>query len=74
MITDHKLLATIFRKDDASLSHRLQRILLWIHQYNIRILYKLRKQLFITDCLSRHNHDTNRVEEIQGMCALLLAQ
>ena len=34
-ITDHKLLVAIFKKDVASLSYRLQRILLCIHQYSI---------------------------------------
>ena len=37
MITDHKLLEATFKKDIASLSHRLQRIPLRIHQYNIWI-------------------------------------
>ena len=40
VITEHKLLVAIFEKDTACLLHRLQRILLQIHQYNIRLLYK----------------------------------
>ena len=55
VITDHKHQVRKFKKDIASLSHRLQRMLLWIHQYNIEILYK--PQLFIADWLSRHNHE-----------------
>ena len=47
MITYHKLLIAIFKKDNASLSHRLQRILLKIFQCNITILYKTGPQLFI---------------------------
>ena len=39
-----------------------------MHQYNIRILYKVGQQIFITDWLSRHNHKTNRDEKIPGMC------
>ena len=35
---DHRLLVAIFKKVVASLLNRLQRILLWIHKYNIRIL------------------------------------
>ena len=58
MIIDHKPLVTICGNDASSLSHRLHRILLWIHQYNIRILYKTEPQLFIADVLSRHNHET----------------
>ena len=52
----------------ASLSHRLQRILSLIHQYNIGILFKSRPQLFSTDWLSRHNLETNKDEKIPGMC------
>ena len=66
MIPNHKLLVVIFKKDVASLSYWLQRILLRIHQYNIRILYKPKPQLLIADWLSRHNHDTNK-EEIPDM-------
>ena len=40
MIIDNKPLVAIFKKDVASISFRLQRILLQIYQYNIRILYK----------------------------------
>ena len=57
-----------FKKDIANLSHRLQGILLCIHQYKIRVLYKPGSQPFIADWLSRHNHETNRDEEVLGMC------
>ena len=40
VITDHKPLVAIFKKDVANLSHRLQWILLQINQYSIRILHK----------------------------------
>ena len=40
VITKHKLVVVLFKKDIASLSHRLQIIQLQIHQYNIRILYQ----------------------------------
>ena len=59
VISDHKLLVAIFKKDMAILSHRLQGILLRAHQYNIRILYKPEPQLFIRlAVLSRHNYKT----------------
>ena len=38
--TDHKPLLATFKKDVVTLSCRLERILLCIHQYNIKILYK----------------------------------
>ena len=42
VITDHKPLMAIFKNDVATLSQKLQRILLCIHPYSIRILYKPR--------------------------------
>ena len=49
MITDNQVLVLIFKKEITSLSHRLQRIILRIHQYNIRILQKPGPQQFIRD-------------------------
>ena len=40
VMMDHKQLVAIFKKDVASLSHRLQRIFLFINQHSIRIQYK----------------------------------
>ena len=57
----------IFRKNFASLSHRLQRIPQQIHQNNIRMLYKPGPQLFITDWLSRHHNERNRGEKVLWM-------
>ena len=67
MTTDHKLLVAVFKKDVASLSHKLQRILLCFHQYSIRNLYQPGPQLFIAHWLSRHNNETNRDNEIPCM-------
>ena len=36
VITDHKPLLTIFKKDVATLSHQIQQILLKLHQYKAR--------------------------------------
>ena len=68
MITYNKLFGTIFQNAVVSLSNRLLGILLGIHEYNIRILCKPGLQLFITDWLSRHNHETNRDKETPHMC------
>ena len=40
VITDHKLMVSIFKKDIAILSQQIQHILLNIHQYRVRIIYK----------------------------------
>ena len=41
VITDHKLLVSIFRKDIATLSQRIQCILLKIHQYRVQVISNL---------------------------------
>ena len=66
-ITKHKPLVTIFKKDVATLSQRIQCILLRIHQYQVRIIYKLGPVFLITDWLPRHNHTQNKDEEIHNM-------
>ena len=40
MIAIHKPLVTVFKEDIATLSQGLHMILLYIHQYNLIILYK----------------------------------
>ena len=56
VITDHKLLVSIFKKDVATSSQRIQCILLIIHQYRVQIKYKPGPDIFIADWLLRHNH------------------
>ena len=67
MITDYKQLVLMFRKDTANLSQRLQRILLYLNQYNTGILYKLGPQLSIAHLLSRYSHQLNKDLEISRM-------
>ena len=67
VITNHKPLVAILKKDAATLSQRIQCILLRIHQFSVRILYKPGPDLFITDWLSRHNHTENKDAEIPGI-------
>ena len=56
----------VFKKDVATLSQRIQCILLRIHQLQLRIVYKPGPDLFIADLLSRHYHTENKDAEIQG--------
>ena len=51
----------------ATLSPRLQGILLRIHQYRVKIIYKPGPDLFIADWLCRQNHKENKDEEIAGI-------
>ena len=69
IITDHKPLVAIFKKDVATLSQRLQGILLKIHQYRVKIMYKSGPDLFTVDWISRQNHKENKDAEIHaGKC------
>ena len=65
--TDHQPLVAIFKKDVATLSQRLQKIFLRIHQYRVKLVYKPGPDLFIADGLSRQNHTEDKNEEIAGM-------
>ena len=56
VITDHKPLVAIFKKDMATLSQCIQCILLKIYQYRVQIIYKPVPKIFIADWLSWHNH------------------
>ena len=46
IITNHKPLVVMFKKDVVTLSQQNQCILLWIHQYWARIIYKSGPELF----------------------------
>ena len=67
VITDHKLLVSIFKKYVATLSQQIQCILLKIHQYRVQIIYKPGPDIFIADWLSRHNHTEGKDQPIKGM-------
>ena len=67
IIKDHKLLVAIFKKDASTLSWRLERIILRIHQHRVTIIWKPWPDLFIEDWLSRQNHSANNVKEIPNM-------
>ena len=64
ILTDHKLLVAIFKKDVAMLSQCIQCILLKIHQYGVQILYKPGPEIFIEDWLLWHNHQEGKDEWI----------
>ena len=67
LITDHKPLVAIFKKDVATLSQCIQCILLKIHQYKIQILYKSGPDIFIADWLLQHNHEEGKDKPIRDM-------
>ena len=67
VITDHKPLVSMFKKDLATLSQCIQHILLKIHQYRVQIIFKHGPEIFIADWLSRHNHTEGKDKPIKGM-------
>ena len=67
VITDHKPLVSIFKKDVTTLSQMIQHILLKTHQYRVQVIYKPGPDIFIADWLSRHNHMEGKDKPIKGM-------
>ena len=67
IITDHKPLISMLKKDGATLLQHIQCILLKIHQYRVQIIYKPGPEIFIADWLSRHNHIEGKDKPIKGM-------
>ena len=64
IITDHKPLVSMFKKDIATL---LQHILLKIHHYRVQIIYKPGAKIFIADWLSQHNQIEGKDKPIKDM-------
>ena len=67
IITDHKPLVAMFKKDVATLLQHIQHILLKIHQYRVQILYKPGPEIFIADWLLRNNHVEGKDKPIKDM-------
>ena len=67
VITNHKPLVAIFKKDMATLSQCIQCILLKIHQYRVQIIYKPGPKIFFADWLSQHNHEEGKDEPIKDL-------
>ena len=67
IITNHKPLVAIFKKDVATLSQCIQCILLEIYQYRVQIIYKPGPEIFIADWLSQHNHEEGKDKPIKDM-------
>ena len=64
--TDHQPLINIYKKPLSSAPKRLQRMLLQLQRYNIKLMYKAGKELYIADTLSRAylpGHDEEVDEE-----------
>ena len=67
VITDHKLLISMFKKDVAALLQCIQHILLKIHQYRAQIIYIPGHEIFIAEWVSRHNHIEGKDKPVKDM-------
>ena len=67
IITDQKLLVSMFKKDVTILLQCIQCILLKIHQYRFQIIYKPGPMIFIADWLSQHNHAEGKDKPIKDV-------
>ena len=64
MKTENKPLVTMISKDITTISQWLQHTMLYIHQYNMCIVYKPGPDLYTADWLSHHNHNEKKDQEI----------
>ncbi|KAJ8365224.1 hypothetical protein SKAU_G00140550 [Synaphobranchus kaupii] len=61
--TDHQPLITILKKPLHTASARLQRMMLRLQRYNLNVIYKRGKELYVADALSRaHLPSTDQAE------------
>ena len=67
IITDHKPLVAMFKKDVATLLQHIQHILLKIHQCRVQDIYKPGPEIYIADWLSRNNHVECKDKPIKDM-------
>ena len=67
IITDHKPLVAMFKKDMATLSQHMQWILLKILQNRVQIIYKLGPEIFTADWLLRNNNMEGKDKLIKDM-------
>ncbi len=64
--TDHQPLITILKKPLHTASVRIQRMMLRLQRYNLNVVYKRGKELYVADALSRaHLPSTDQAEVIE---------
>ncbi|KAL1460265.1 hypothetical protein WDU94_012186 [Cyamophila willieti] len=51
--TDHKPLITLFKKSLADIPNRLQRLMMKLQMYDLNVIYKSGKEMYVSDTLSR---------------------
>ena len=64
--TDHQPLITILKKTLDTASARIQRMILRLQRYNLNVIYKRGRELYVADALSRaHLPSTDQAEEVE---------
>ena len=64
--TDHQPLVTILKKPLHTASARLQRMMLRLQRYNLDVIYKRGRELYVADALSRaHLPSTDQAEDME---------
>lgn len=76
--TDHQPLVTILKKPLHTASTRIQRMMLCLQHYNLNVIYKRGRELYVADALSRaHLPSTDQDDELEDyevMVVEVLAQ
>ena len=65
--SDYKTLETIFQKSLLNVPKGLQRMLLKLQRYNLKVSYKRGKEVYIADLLSRTFNNVRKIRPIQKM-------
>lgn len=64
--TDHQPLITILKKPLHTASARIQRMMLRLQRYNLNVICKRGRELYVADALSRaHLPSTDQAEEME---------
>ena len=68
MYTDHKPLLAIFNKAMSNVTPRLQRLLIRLNEYDVKLEYKQGKDMVLADPLSRvSNHTPVGAKPVEGL-------
>ena len=67
VLTDHKPLLSIDKKDIINAPPRQARLLLRVHKFNLTLHFRLGKQMNLSDVLSQSGHELNADSENTGL-------
>ena len=70
--TDHKPLETLFNRCLSSVPQRLQKMMMQLQHYDLKVVYKKGSELYLTDTLSRAHMEEPAAEEEDGYEVLMV--